>query len=77
MVALEDLKESLTPEWLALAQKLNAKTPRELEGVSTVIYLENAGLKEEALKKQFQAIDPHLSQNYESAAAFAASLHKA
>lgn len=67
------LEESPTPEWEALAKKLNSKTPKELEGASTVIYFEKAGLKEEALKKQFPAIKPQLTQDFDTAAASAAS----
>ena len=75
--ALEALGENSTPKWVDLAKKLNAKTPQELEGASTVIFLENVGLQDEALRNQFQAIKPHLSQEFEAAAAFAASLQAA
>ena len=77
LTALKALEEMPTPDWESLAKKLNSKTPRELEGASTVIFLEKSGLQDEALKKQFQAIKPHLSHDFEAAAAFAASLRAA
>lgn len=72
--ALELLIESMTPEWAALAQSLNQKSSRDLEGISTVIYLRNNGLTGEALQKQFVAIKPHLEADFSAAEAFAVEL---
>lgn len=75
LTALKSLEESPNPEWAGLARRLNDKTSRDLEGVSTVIYLEKAGLEGHALKTQFQAIKPHLSHEFEAAVAFVTSLN--
>ena len=71
--ALSALNESPTPDWKDLAIRLNEKSARELEGVSTVLFLEKAGLTGSDLKEQFQAIKPHLSDEFDDAASFASA----
>lgn len=72
--ALDTLQECHFPAWSELAKSLNEKSSRELEGISTVLYLEKAGLAGESLKEQFQAIKPHLSGDFEAAKSYVAAL---
>jgi len=75
--ALTTLQESQIPAWSEFAKRLNEKSSRELEGISTVLYLAKAGLTGEALKVQFQAIKPHLSGDFEAAEAYVSDLSAA
>lgn len=74
---LDTLQESHIPTWSDFAKSLNEKSSRELEGISTVLYLEKAGLAGESLKVQFQAIKPHLSGDFEAARSYVSALSAA
>lgn len=74
---LDTLQESHIPTWSDFAKSLNEKSSRELEGISTVLYLEKAGLAGESLKVQFQAIKPHLSGDFQAARSYVSALSAA
>lgn len=48
------------PSWVSFAQELNSKTPRELEAVSTLVYLEKQN--PEILDEMFLKLKPNLKE---------------
>ncbi|HLS28782.1 MAG TPA: hypothetical protein VK041_09045 [Opitutales bacterium] len=63
---LEELGETTSPEWQELARTLNAKSPRELETVSTILFLQSAGIPETVLKDQFGRLKQHLTDEFDA-----------
>lgn len=56
-----------TPEWVPLAKELNDWQMPMLEATSTIVYLKQAGWKDDALKEQFECSKPHLMNLFEQA----------
>lgn len=61
---LEDVRAENPVDWADLAGSLNSKSAQELEGISTIIFLERVGWSGEALQEQFQALKPRLAENF-------------
>lgn len=57
--------------WESLAKSLNAKSPQELESISTLIYLIRHGNTGAHLGEQFKRLKPQLAAQFDSAKAFA------
>ena len=70
-LTLKVLGASPAPAWKPLADKLNEKSPRDLETTSTILFLRSSGIPESDLKDQFQRLKPHLISQYESGLALA------
>lgn len=61
---LEKTQAPLQPEWLEFAKDLNQKSPRELEAISTLIYLEHdqeRGRLHEPVEQAFVGLKPQLT----------------
>ena len=56
-----NLKE---PAWLEWAESLNRKSPCELEGISTVLFLHQRRWPEDSWENHFQQLKPHLFPQY-------------
>ena len=65
-LTLRHLGESPTPSWKSLAESLNAKSPRELETTSTILFLRNSGVPEADLEDQFERLKTHFREKYEA-----------
>ena len=50
--------------WLSLAERLNKETAQCLEGMSTVLYLQQRSWRGDALQSRFVALKPHLASNF-------------
>ncbi|HEY5892355.1 MAG TPA: hypothetical protein VIT91_03915 [Chthoniobacterales bacterium] len=72
---LEDLKVSDEEEWTDLARQLNLKTAIELEGISTVVFLQNVGWSGNELEEQFRTLKPKLEGDFEKYRAAALELN--
>jgi uncharacterized protein len=57
--------QASTPSWKDLAIELNGKLVRELEAISTIVFLRKAGLSDDDVKAQFQLRKAHLINIYE------------
>lgn len=51
--------------WLDLAAELNKRSAQDLEGISTVIFLQDRGWTGKALREQFHVLKPHISTSFE------------
>lgn len=61
--------ESL-PRWADFAEELNCKSPRELETISTLVYLENLrgpSASQPQVDEEFRSLKPHLMERLEGA----------
>ena len=65
-LTLRYLRETASPDWQSLAQKLNAEPPRVLETTSTILYLRSIGIPESDLKGQFERLKPHLKNEFQA-----------
>ena len=67
--AMERLLEEVNAEsptgWADLAVTLNSKSAQELEGISTIVFLECVGWFGDALQEQFRVLKPRLADNFE------------
>jgi len=61
---MKEIGQEQKPMWAETAQKLNALSPLELEGVSTILFLRGEGLSGEALKHRLLRLKPHLESIY-------------
>jgi uncharacterized protein len=61
---LEDVHAASPSGWDDLAVKLNAKSAQDLEGISTIVFLERMGWAGEALEDQFRTLKPRLAENF-------------
>lgn len=61
------LPSAIAPDWAALARSLNEKSPKELEAISTVIFLMREGCDDARLRERFLLLKPHLSHQMPSA----------
>src|SRR5690606_12507093 len=52
--------ELAEPTWAARAKKLNAMSPRKLEGISTVLFLRQTLRNSDAVRGRLLALKPHL-----------------
>lgn len=58
------------PKWAEFATELNRKSPRELETISTLVYLEKlrgAGTPKEEIDSEFKTLKPHLAGKLDAA----------
>lgn len=67
-------KPESQPVWAELARQLNEKKTRELEAVSTVVFLRRKGLDGVALKERFEKLKPHLKDIFEDSLTTAEAL---
>jgi uncharacterized protein len=61
---MKEIGQKQEPMWAETAQKLNALSPQELEGVSTILFLQGAGFNGDALKQRLLGLKPHLESIY-------------
>lgn len=61
---LEDVRAESPSGWDDMAVKLNAKSAQDLEGISTIVFLERMGWAGEALAEQFRTLKPRLAENF-------------
>ncbi len=61
---LQDVAVASMEDWAPLAQDLNRRTAEELEGLSTVLFLQKIGWTGAELSEQFALLKPRLSQNF-------------
>ena len=66
-----------TPTWAMFAKSLNQKTPRELEALSTVLFLQRLGYDEASIEQKFARLKPHLNHHYHWAIAMAVKINNA
>ena len=52
-------------EWLQWAETLNQKSPRDLEGISTLLYLHQRLWPQTSWRGKFTELKPHLAANYD------------
>lgn len=64
---LSDVGENKEPEWSAFAKELKEKSAKQLETISTMLFL--GAIKESTLdlKKKFVALKPHLEEFFDEA----------
>lgn len=58
------------PEWAEFANELNRKSPRDLETISTLVYLEKLrgnGTNADQIDEEFKSLKPHLLDRLETA----------
>ena len=51
--------------WTVVAQELNGRDVGELEGISTILFLESRGWHDSDLNGRFKSLKPHLSDRFE------------
>ncbi len=62
---LGQLSPSEDEAWLDWAFELNRKSPRELEGISTLLYLHQRVWPQASWRDKFGELKPHLAANYD------------
>lgn len=62
---LDKVKITEEAEWLTWAKELNQKSPRNLEGISTLLYLHQRLWPQTAWRGKFAELKPHLASFYE------------
>lgn len=66
---LKELLEQLPPSgdepWLAWASELNRKSPTDLEGISTLLYLHQRVWPKVSWSGRFSELKPHLAPNFD------------
>lgn len=62
---LQDVPVASKDDWAPLALDLNSRTAEELEGISTVLFLQKIGWSGTELREQFALLKPRLSQSFE------------
>lgn len=62
---LNEVSELPSPAWLDWAAELNQHSPRELEGISTVLYLHQRRWPEASWSDRFGQLKPHLKDRYQ------------
>ncbi|MCX6879888.1 MAG: hypothetical protein NTW21_39700 [Verrucomicrobia bacterium] len=62
---LDKLQITEEAEWLRWAEDLNRKSPRELEGISTLLYLYQRLWPQASWSGKFTELKPHLAENYD------------
>lgn len=69
----EDLAETLkvagvhNPNWADFAIELNSLSPRQLESMSTILFLQSRGFEGERLRDRFESLKPALVKQFEEA----------
>jgi uncharacterized protein len=53
-----------TPDWAELAKELNRRNAQQLEGISTILFLNELGFDGEHLKQRLVELKPHLEGIY-------------
>lgn len=62
---LDKLQIMEEPEWLPWAAELNSESPRELEGISTLLYLHQWLWPQTSWHGKFNELKPHLATDYD------------
>lgn len=62
---LDMLQLTEEPEWLSWAAELNRKSPRELEGISTLLYLHQRLWPKTSWRGKFTELKSHLAGEYD------------
>ncbi|MDA0767540.1 MAG: hypothetical protein O3A87_10425 [Verrucomicrobia bacterium] len=62
---LEKLPNPEEAEWLTWASELNGKSPRELEGISTLLYFHQRLWPQASWRDKFATLKPQLAAQYE------------
>lgn len=62
---LDKLPQSEDEAWLGWAAELNRKSPSELEGISTLLYLHQRVWPKASWSGKFTELKPHLAPNYD------------
>ena len=62
---LDKLPLADEPEWLRWATDLNRESPRDLEGVSTLLYLHQRLWPQDSWRGKFTELKPHLAGDYD------------
>lgn len=65
LIDLIALAREEIPEWTKLAEELNAKSPTDLEGISTLLYFHQWGFEEEDWCEKFGELKAHLADRYD------------
>jgi uncharacterized protein YwgA len=52
-------------EWVDWAEDLNGKSPRDLEGISTLLYLHQRLWSQDTWRKKFEELKPQLAAQYD------------
>jgi hypothetical protein len=73
---LESLHIEHEPEWAPLGRELNELPPQMLEGISTVLFLQERGYAGENLRLRLVALKPHLAAIANACMQRAAALKK-
>lgn len=73
---LADLDAHDEPEWAKLAKELNGKTSRDLEGISTIMFLRRRGFAGERLQQRFAKLKPNLENRFDAYLGEAEALQK-
>jgi uncharacterized protein YwgA len=59
--------DDIDPPWATLANEMNQKSPRELEAISTLIFLYRQGRDDDQVREKFLSLKPHLERLYNPA----------
>jgi len=71
---LKNVYENQSPDWATLAQKLNSFAAKELEAISTIVFLMQMGKTNGDIDEQFKTLKPQLVREFEVAKNVAAQL---
>ncbi len=63
----EALSDSIGVPWSEQAKELNAKTPQELEAISTIFFLKRSGVGRDAVLERFTQLKPGLVDKFSEA----------
>jgi uncharacterized protein len=61
---LRRVESSANPFWSNVAVELSRRETRELEGVSTILFLESRGWSGADLENRFASLKPHLNESF-------------
>jgi uncharacterized protein len=73
---IADFELTNPPEWIEQARKLNDWTPQELEGVSTILFLQRTERNPEAVRNRLLALKPRLADVVDTCMEYASGLRK-
>lgn len=54
-----------SPRWAVIAKEMNAMEAKDLEGISTILFLRAKGWSGEELEERFHALKQHLAENFD------------
>jgi hypothetical protein len=61
---LERVGSNTKPDWSLVAVDMNGREAKELEGVSTILFLESRGWSGTDLANRFASLKPHLNESF-------------